>query len=216
MLACKMYAYEKEEKLSMSERQARKLRKKTAEEPAKKNGKGSAGGNAVIALVVAAFIGLGAYAVASNYKAKNPTDDSVQQSQTVAQYAEEKGITTEEFIAQYGLEDSDVNADTDINTAVSEMTVEGFAEFSEKSVDEIKEEYSLGDEVTADMNWTDAQGYIPIGVMVQNMGMEYSDFLSNYSLTEEELPEDTIWNDAMSVLQEASEKLSEQNAAEAE
>lgn len=202
----------KEEKLSMSERQARKLRKAPAEDSAgHKKGKSSAGLNAIIALVIVVFLGLGAYAVTANFKAKAPTGDSsadstATQTQTVSQYAEEQGMTAEDFLAQYGLDGSDVTADTDMNTAVSEMTVEKYAEFSGKTTDEVKDEYKLGKDVTADMKWSDAQGYIPIGKMLENSGMSYDDFLANYDLTSKDIPEDMKWNDAMPILQEAAAK----------
>lgn len=201
----------------MSERQARKLRKAPAQESdghTKK--KSSAGLNAVIALIVAAFLGLGAYAVTANFKAKAPANDSTadnsaQQTQTVSQYAEQKGMTAEDFLTQYGLDGSDITADSDINTAASEMTVEKFAEFSDKTTDALKEEYGLGANVTADMKWSDAQGYIPIGKMLENMGMKYEDFLSNYNLTDKDVPEDMTWNDAMPILQEAAAKMQTQS-----
>ena len=193
----------------MSEKQAKKQRK-TQPEGGRKHTKGnsSAGINAVLILIVVAVLALGGYALGRSYfekKANQPSDDSANTVQTIAQYAEANGTTAEEFLAAYGLEDNEeITADTDINTAMGAMTVEKFAEFSEKSVDELKEEYGLGEAVTNDMTWNDAQGYVPVSKFAEMQGADYNTFLTNFGLTEEELPADTIWNDALPILQEAA------------
>lgn len=203
----------------MSEKQAKKQRK-TQPEEAKKHtkGKSSAGFNAVLALIVVAVLALGGYALVSSYlenKANQPSDDTGNTTQTVAQYAQDAGMTADEFLTAYGLEgNEEITADTDINTATGAMTVEKFAEFSETTVDELKEQYGLGDEVTNDMIWNDVQNYVPIGKWCEMSGIDFAEFLTNYGLTEEELPRDTKFGDAMPILQEAAAAMQAEQEAQ--
>lgn len=203
----------------MSERQSKKQRQTESVHVHKSHsGGGFSGINVVIAIVIAAFLGLGIYAVASKYASKRAAqqDNGQQTSQTVSQYAEEQNMSTEEFLAQYGLDgDESITGDSTVSEACAKMSVEKFAEFSQKSVDELKSENGLGDDVTADMSWGDARNYIPVGKMCEQSGIKYSDFLNNYGLTEEELPQDTKWSDAMPVLQEAIAKQQAEAAASA-
>lgn len=200
----------------MSERQAKK-QKKTQPEVSKRHsgGKSSMGMNAVMILIVAAVLALGVYALASSYRQKkaNQPDDTANQSQTVAQYAEENGTTAEEFLASYGLDSNEeITADTDMNVAAAAMTLEKFAEFSGQSVEDLKEQYGFGDNVTNDMLWSDAQSHATVEKMWSMYGMSYEDALASYNLTEEELPRDTEIADAEPILQAAIEKIQAEQA----
>lgn len=205
----------------MSERKA-KGQRHSAPQSGKTRSKGDVGFNIIIALVILVVLALGGYAVGSEFlgrKANEPQTDTEQAntSQTVAQYAEANGTTADEFLAQYGLSDNEaVTADTNINMAAGYMTVEKFAEFSGTTVEELKEQNGLGDEVTNDMTWTEAQEYVPVGTVAQMQGMEYSEFLAGLGLTEEELPADTIWKEALPILNAAAEKMSAEEPAQAD
>ena len=200
----------------MSEKQAKKQRK-SQPEGAKKHTKGqsSAGFNAVLILIVVVVLALGGYALGRSYmekKANQPADDSTNTTQTVAQYAEANDTTAEEFLAAYGLDDNEeITADTDINTAMGAMTVAKYVEFCGKSVDELT--YGLGD-VADDMTWSEAQDSLPIGTWCELNGMDYGELLSGYEMTEDDLPGDTKFNDALAVLQEKAAAMQDEEASD--
>lgn len=188
----------------MSEKQAKKQRKEQPSEQAKKTtDKSLVIFNTIIAVIIVAVLALGGYAVIGNYIANKPEEPI----STVEDYAKKNDMTVDEFLAKYGLENSEITAETDIGTACSEMTMENFAEYSESTVDEIKATYGLTDDVTADMTWKDAQGYVPVGTAVEMSGMTYEDYISGFGLTEEQLPKDMLMKDAEPVLQQAYEAM---------
>ena len=199
-----MYGKKREENLFMRERQAKKQRKEQPAEQVKKPAdKGLVIFNAIILVLIVAVLALGGYAVVSNYIANKPEEPI----NTVEDYVKQNDMTVDEFLAAYGLEGSEVTAETDIGNACSAMTLEKFAEFSDTTIDEIKTTYGLTDDVTPDMTWADAQGYVTVGTAVEMSGMTYEDYLSGFSLTEEQLPKDMLMKDAEPVLQQAYEAM---------
>ncbi len=201
----------------MSERQAKKLRKQQPEVQKQAVKKSSLGFNVILAVVIAAFLAIGGYAVVNQYRITHPY-----QPTTVADYAKEEGISTEEFMAKWGLDGNDaVKADTDMGTAMGEMSVAKYAEYTETTFEALKEQYSFSEDVTAEMKWVDAQQYVPMSKMLEMSGMEYDAFLNSYGLTAEQITPDMLYKDAEPIINEAVNKLATdmqaaQNEADAE
>ncbi|MBQ7793276.1 MAG: hypothetical protein IJ366_02030, partial [Clostridia bacterium] len=150
----------------MSERQAKKLRKEQPEVKKAAVKKSSAGANAIFAVIIVAFLAVGGYAVVNHYQVNNPKQPS-----TVEDFAEEAGITTEEFLAKYGLDaNEEINGDTDIYTAMNAMTVAKYAEYNGTTVEALAEEYAFSSDVTADTLWSDAQMYVPMSKVLEMSG----------------------------------------------
>lgn len=187
----------------MSERNAKK-KKKAQQVDVVARKKGNPLFTTIMVLVLIAVLGLGVYAVVSNItpKQEQTTEPAVQD---VASYLGEKGITLDEFKTEYGLGD-DVTEETELSAAVGAMTVENYAKFSDMSIDAIKEENGMGAEVTNDMIWSEAQEYMPIGVYFEKMGVDYTQILNMYGLSESDLSKDTIMKDAQPILEEAAQK----------
>ena len=200
----------------MSERQVKKQRKDQPENQThrKKADKPTVIFNTILVILIVVVVGLGVYAVGKEYLKNNPSQSEEQTTQTVSEYVQENGTTVEDFIATYGLDAETVTGDTDMATACGMMTLEKFAEFSEMTVDEIKTQYGLGENVTNEMTWQEAQGYVPVSKVIEMSGGTYEDFLAGYGLTEEELPADTIWNDAIGIISEAQAAMASAEATQ--
>ena len=144
----------------MSERQARLKRKNPHEETVtvKKSKKSDIITNLIIAIITVAIIALGAWAVYSKYhtpaedtEVTDSADESAAQVQTVAQAAEEKGLSADEFIAEYGLENvEDITGDSDFQAVMQSMTLENYAKYLDEDLDELISSANVDAELTGD------------------------------------------------------------------
>ncbi|MBS7297953.1 MAG: hypothetical protein KIG65_02595 [Eubacteriales bacterium] len=203
----------------MSERQAKKQRKVQPQEKVKAAKKSATGFNVFLALIIVAAIVIGGYVIYNQYKIKNPSMDP----ETVSDRAKSEGISVEEFEAKYGIDTvEEVDGDTEMTVASGYMSLEKYAEFEGKTVDELKAEFGFSDDVTNDMMMKEAQEYIPMSKAAESMGVDYASLMQMYGLTEEEVPQDMLFKDAKPILEAAQQKLiaesqaSEEAPAEAE
>ncbi len=155
--------------------------------------------NAIIGIIIAAVLGLGIYAVASKYIANHPKQEK---SQTVADFIKDKKLTLDEFKTEYGLTDSEIKEDDDMNTVSAGMTLENYAKYTDSSLEELKEKYKLGDDAAADTKWQDAIYLMPTGVVSENFfGMDFDTFKSQAGLPDT-ITADTKWSETNSVMNE--------------
>lgn len=151
----------------MSERQAKKIRKENpvSENTKRKKTKSEILTNSIIAVLVIAFIGLGSWAVYSKF---DTNKDAVQnetvtdtgadagaeeqaQATTVAQAAEEAGMSTEDYLAEYGLDSiDDITGDTEMSVAVEYMTFANYAKLSGTDTATLRESAGLDDSISDD------------------------------------------------------------------
>ncbi len=143
----------------MSERQAKKKRKIEASEVVstkRKKTKAEILTNAIIAVLIVALVGLGSWAVygeikgnleAASQEVTTTDDTAVQQTApTVAEYANTLGMSTEEFLAEYGLDtNSEVNADMDMTLATEYMTLGNYAKMVGQEVADVKTSMGIDD-----------------------------------------------------------------------
>ena len=143
----------------MSERQAKLKRKNQEEQPIiKKAKKSDIITNIIIGIIIVAMIALGAWAVYSKYNQTTSNTDvtdaaegDAAQIQTVADVAAEKGISTDEFITEYGLENvENISADTDFQTAMQSMTLENYAKYLDQDLDELISSIGVDAQLTGD------------------------------------------------------------------
>ena len=193
----------------MSERKAKKGRKEqvAANTPKKKS---NVLFNVIVTLVVLAVVALGVWAVYPTLNFGGEVIEDSLETQTLGAVAKERGTTAEEIIETYQLGEYDFNEDSDIISVTSKMTVENYAKFEGVTVDELKAQFKYTDDVTSDMTMEQAQDYMPVENIVMGTGTDYATFISAYGLTVEELPADTLYKDALPILQAAQEKLMEE------
>lgn len=128
---------------------------------------GDAALNAVIAVVIVVVLGLGVWAVVPKIRENmaNRSAESQQSSTvTVAQLAEAAGQSVDEYLAEYGLDGTDITGDTDYQSAMYAMTLENFAKANGTTVEELKSEYKLPESVTNETPWSEAMLEMPAGI----------------------------------------------------
>lgn len=151
----------------MSERQVKKIRKETPVEvkKVKKKSKSEILMNSVIVVFIIAVLGLGSWAVYSKYASDNAaeqtgvvdesnvvTDDTQTQIPTIAEAAAEAGMTTEDYLAEYGLDSrDDITGDTQLSVAVEYMTLANYAKLSGMDVSEFREMNGIDESFSDDM-----------------------------------------------------------------
>ena len=90
----------------------------------------------VMVLVIVAFVVLGGFAVAPKIQQYVQTKESQQMSErvsngtaTVEDLANSSGMKYDEFIAQYGLNEEDVSADTSMTELMEKLTLKNYCTF---------------------------------------------------------------------------------------
>ena len=191
----------------MAERQAKKNRKNDASNQhvhVEKN-KSNILFNTIVIVLIAAVFALGAYAVGLKYVANHPKDaqQTEQQTTTVADYIKDKGMTLDEFKAEYGLsDDEEVKEDTNAEAAAAKMTLENYAKYSDMSLEDLKKKYSLADDVDNSTKWQDAISFMPTGVVSKNFfGMDFDSFKQQANFPDT-ITADTPWSETNNVMSE--------------
>lgn len=182
--------------------------------------------NAIMAVVIVAVLGLAVWAVAPKFQAKIEETKAAEEASkpdTIQKRADEKGVSVEDFIAEYGITGEDINGETLISQVAAQMTVENYAKLEGTTVEEFISSNGLpADKVTGDMTVEAANALIPIKTVIASSGMDFDTFKSTYGLGDD-ITEDTPWVDveetvyaAMQAQQEAAaaaeEAVSEENA----
>jgi hypothetical protein len=124
--------------------------------------------NLVLAVIIIAVLAVGSVAVyrkvSDNMLTKAIADGTA--PQTVATLAKQAGQSVDEYLADYGLSDSDVKGDTSTTDFLNNLTVKYFAAYNGEDFDSFVETYGLTDKVTEDTLWPDAEKLIPFGIYI--------------------------------------------------
>ena len=193
----------------MSERQAKKLRKKEPEvvKAQGKKAKTPWWFTLIIVVVVAAVVAVGGYAVWQQYVETHPSTDP----ETVEDRAKTEGISVDEFLAKYGIDGiEEVNGDTTLTDAQGHMTITKYAEHLGVTPEQVKLDNKMPETVTDDMTINEAVGYVKMSDMAVLQGTDIATLRETYGITEEELPDDMLYKDAQEVLNSAYQKIIEQ------
>ena len=185
----------------MSEKRARLERKNAAVEEETPKKSGSALLNWITAVLIIAFLGLGGYALKDNIKAILP--ERPEKETTIADLAKEKDMKADEFIAEYGLSDSDVTAKTTESEMLSKITVENYAKYKGQTADELLAEYEI-EGANGEMLWQDAYMLIPMSKYAEDMGTTFEEFKEQVALPDE-ITEKTTLADAQRIVAEQSQ-----------
>ena len=171
----------------------------------------------IMVLVILIVTGLGAYTVygkiSSNVEKKAIESGTAEQNVKYA--ADQKGMTVDEFLAEYGLADSDVKAKTSVSDMLNKMTVENYAKYNDKELDAFLDEKGLKDKVDKDTKWEDAEKQIPLGKYVGGDDA-FAQMKEAYEL-DDSITAETPWGEAKDKVMEAAKKYQEkmQNATPA-
>lgn len=111
-----------------------------------KRSKGDTIVNIVITVVIIAVLALAIYAIADKFKPD---------IYTLSEAAAEQGMTVEDFSAEYGIENSD--ADADMNEIVNNMSLENYAKLSGTTYDELVAQGGLPEGVTPETTVSQVQ-----------------------------------------------------------
>ena len=122
--------------------------------------------NVILAVMLAAFVVLGGWALVSHYSANNVTEDSqVTDSQTtdgqdttnenaeqkiptLAEYCEQNSTTPEDFAKEYNLElGKDITVDTLMSDVVNKLTLTDYAKMAGMDVKTIREQLQIPEDV---------------------------------------------------------------------
>lgn len=168
----------------------------------------------LIVVVIIAVLGLGVYATYGKV-AKNIHDNKIangEMAETVEYAAEEAGMTVEDYLAQYGLENSsEVNGETPVDDLYGYMTFENYMTMAnegsgeELDLDAVMEDWGLTDKVTKDTQWKDVEPLIPVGSYLgEEMLAQYKEA---YGLGDEVTAE-TTYGEFQTIVEEKIAELS--------
>ncbi len=167
-------------------------------EPTEVKAKGKAGkivAIAVVAAVVVAAVVFGLFKVLN----RNPYNEMGYvnvSGRTIAEVAADSGVELDQFLANYGLP-ADMPADTEEAAAYYNIPVKYIAEMYGMDVASIKEMLGLGDDVTEDTPWGEAEGKSPLSKYVGEDNLEA--FKAEYGLGDDVTGE-TLWGEIRNIV----------------
>lgn len=200
----------------MSERRAKRERKEfeASKVVVKKKDHSKVISNLIIVVVIAAVAGLGVFAtwdsIVTVFERPSDVVSEQQPARTVAMVAEEKGTTAEELLAKCGLAESGLTAESTEDELYSKFTIESYAKFEDKTVEDLKAENGIED-LANDTLWMDATMKIPMGVVAEQSGATFEEFATQNGLPSE-ITAETTYEEALSIMQE---QMAAQQAQEA-
>ena len=183
----------------MSESRAKRERKGKEPEVQVKKNKSNILFNIIVVLVIIAVVGVGGWAVYEKIKADAP----VEQTQTIADIAAEEEMPVEELLSKIGLADEGFTGEEPAEDLLSIMTLENFAKFEDKDVEEFKKEYGI-ENLENDMLWEEAQMNIPMGKIAEmQYGTTFEEFAAQNGFPAE-ITADMTQGEAVAVMQAQS------------
>ncbi len=167
------------------------------EVPKKKNGKTAAILSVVIVVILAALIAVG-YFMISKRNPYNKLGYINTSGRTIGDLASEIGFATlDEFLAEYSLP-ADMPADTEEAAAYYSIPVKKIVEmYGYGSIDELKEICGLGEDVTEDMTWGEAEAKILLKNYIGEEGFE--EFKQEFGLGED-ITLETKWGEVRNIV----------------
>lgn len=132
---------------------------------------------------------------------------------TIADVVAASGMSLSEFLKMYGLP-ADMGEDTYLNAAQSLIPIKSMAELNNMDIEELKEMYKFGDEVTGDSTWGEAIESMTLRDYVGEANFET--FKTEYELGDE-ITLDTKWGEIRKQIEEkqVAERLEQEEAAKA-
>lgn len=174
----------------------------------KKSGAGKVVAIVILVVVILAAAGFAVY----KYMTRNPYNELGYinvSGRTIGEMAEQAGTTLDEFLAEYSLP-ADMPADTEESAAYYSIPTRKIAEMYGMEVADLKEVLGLGDDVTEETPWGEAEGKAPLGKYI---GEDYLEqFKQEYDLGDD-VTADTLWGEVRNIVDKKT--LEQQKAADA-
>lgn len=179
-------------------------------EPTEVKAKGKAGkivATVVVAVIVVAAIvfGLLKFLNRNPYNAMGYVNVS---GRTIGEVAADAGVELDQFLANYGLP-ADMPADTEEAAAYYNIPVKYIAQMYGMDIDSLKSMLGLGDDVTEDTPWGEAEGKSPLSKYIGEDNLE--EFKKEYGLGDE-VTADTLWGEIRNIVD--SKTLADREAQE--
>ncbi len=137
--------------------------------------------------------------------------------ETVADRAAKEGISTEEYLAKWGLDTKEgITGETLLFDAVEEMPLEKYAEYNGTTVEALREENGFIEDLPEGITFSEAIYYVTIETAAGMIGITYEEYIETYAcgLTEADLPRDMLMVDAMPKIEAAYYALVAANEAD--
>ena len=167
----------------------------------------------ILVIVILVVLGLSVYSIGNKIKSNLPETAEETAPATVQTTAEEKGLTVDEFIAEYGL--TDVTAETSMTEVYEKMTCGNYAKLNNQTFEDLVAQNELPESVTADTLWGEAVNLIPIGVAIGG-DEAFAEMKATYGL-DDSITADTPYGEAWPVIeQKMMEQYEAQQAAASE
>ena len=181
--------------------------------------KGGAGKVVAIVLVIVAILAAAGFGVVK-YLNRNPYNAMGYvnvSGRTIEEVATSAGVSLDQFLADYGLP-ADMPADTEEAAAFYNIPVSKIAEMYGMDMATLKEMLGLGDDVTDNTPWGEAEGKSPLSKYIGEDNLE--SFKAEYGFGEE-ITGETLWGEVRNIVdqktlekQQEAEKEAESAAAE--
>lgn len=154
--------------------------------------------NAAIALLVAGFLAVGIYATYGKISEgiTNKQIENGEKEATVSYLANQSGMNSESYLAQYGLTLSDtINEDTTESDMLNNMTIENYAIYNGQDAETLMQ--GLSENVTKDTVWKDFMA-MPVSDVIN--ADDIALIKEQYGFTDEELTDSTSYEDFQAAL----------------
>lgn len=174
--------------------------------------KGGAGKVVAIVVVVVAILAAAGFGV-FKYLTRNPYNEMGYvniSGRTIEDVATSAGVTLDEFLAEYGLP-ADMPADTEETAAFYSIPTSKVAEMYGMDMATLKEMLGLGDDITENTPWGEAEGKSPLGKYIGEANLEQ--FKEMYGFGEE-ITAETTWGEIRNIV--AKQDMEAQKKAEEE
>lgn len=159
--------------------------------------------NAVIALIIIAFVAVGVYATYGKISEgiKDKAIANGEAEATVEYLAKQANMPVEDYLAQYGLELNDtIKEDTTESEMLDNMTIEYYAQYNGQDADEMINGTGLQDKVTKDTLWKDFLPQVP-AISVIGGEEAFNQMKTQYGFGDE-VTMDMPWGDLEKLIEE--------------
>ncbi|MBR5271237.1 MAG: hypothetical protein IKV64_03530 [Clostridia bacterium] len=180
----------------------------------KKNGSKDSILNIIIAIVMVAVIGVSIYAIYTTASTKiiKSRIESGETEPNLSYMAESAGLSVDEFLNQYGLENAGLSKNSSQTEVTDKMTLTNFATYSGTTVEDILKQYYLEDKANGDTLYADFKAMWTVKSMVGGDEESFKQVKEYYGL-DDSITMDTPWSEVEPVIEEKTKEM--QNATPA-
>lgn len=168
--------------------------------------------NIIIAVIIVAFVAVGAYAVYSKISSgiQERKIENGEAEATVGYLAKQQDMTAEDYLAQYGLTlGGDIDENTTQSDMLDSMTLEKYAEYSGQNADDIITNAGLSEQVTKDSLWGEVRALMPVSAYYNEE--QLNQIKQIYGIGDE-VTLDTKYGDFEKIMEEKQSQMAEATA----